>query len=129
MNKEKFIELHDVYVSEWNVAIETGNTSAIESRMHPDYYVTFFNGNTDHPITFDRTEAVKGMRQSVQDLLNAEKRFENRIVQMRDAENAVVFFEQVIKIDDREISRLFTIENWRHIDGKWELRREIEELI
>jgi len=130
LNKEKkFTEMHNEYVAEWDHAMKTGDTSALEKRMPPDYYVTFFSGDAAKPETFDRAEAVEGMRQSVQDILGAEKMFDNRIIQMRNAENAVVFFEQVIKKDEQELSRLFTIENWRYRDGEWELGREVEEHI
>ncbi|WP_167360103.1 hypothetical protein [Halobacillus dabanensis] len=42
---------------------------------------------------------------------------------------AVVFYEQLILIDAELLARLFTIENWQLLDGKWMIVREIEEPI
>ena len=56
-------------------------------------------------------------------------RFENRVIRLRDKENAVVFYEQLIVKDEEVLARLFTIENWRLMDEKWLVIRETEEPI
>jgi hypothetical protein len=69
------------------------------------------------------------MKQSIKHFLGAEKKFEIRVNRLRDNENAVVFYEQLIVKDENVLARLFTIENWRLLIGKWMVMREIEEVI
>ncbi|MEH7225361.1 hypothetical protein V7112_16255 [Bacillus sp. JJ1566] len=121
-------QMHDEFIIDWNKAMETGDTSRLE-RMAEGYYVTFFNGSDEKPMLFSREEAISGMRESVKQLLGAKKKFKNRVIRMKDAENAAVFYELLIEKNDKVISRLFTIETWQRSDGKWMLVREVEELI
>jgi hypothetical protein len=123
-----FTKMHDEFIAEWNKAMNTGDTSSVE-RMDDRYFVVFLKGVNEKPIIFNREEAVTGMKQSVHQLLGAKKRFENRVIRLRDNENAVVFYEQLIEKNDKVIARLFTIENWQLINGKWMLVRETEEPI
>jgi hypothetical protein len=123
-----FTRVHDEFISDWNEAMSTGNTSSVE-RMTDDYFVAFFKGVNDKPLFFNREEAVTGMKQSVQQLLRANKKFENRVIRLKDYENAVVFYEQLIVKNAEIVARLFTIENWQLINGKWMIVREIEEPI
>lgn len=124
----EFTEMHDEFIRDWNHAMNSGDTSLVE-RMSDDYYVTFFNNGNDKPIFFTRQEAIEGMEQSVKHFYGANKRFENRVIRLRDNENAVVFYEQLIVQDENVLARLFTIENWKLINGKWMVIREIEEQI
>lgn len=108
--------------------METGETAALQ-RMSPGYYVTFFSNEREKPVFFTREEAIAGMDQSVHSLLGAKKRFENRIIRLKDRERAIVFYEQIIEKDQKIAAKLFTIENWEIQDGQWVLIREIEEPI
>jgi hypothetical protein len=121
-----FTKIHDDFLKEWDLAMLTGDTSKIEI-MSDNYVVTFFNRKDNKPSTFDREEAIDGMRQSVKALLGAKKRFENRIIRMRNLESFVVFYELIIEKESRELARIFTIENWEYKDKKWEIVRELEE--
>jgi hypothetical protein len=58
------------------------------------------------------------MKQSVMHFLGAEKKFEIRVIRLRDEESAVVFYEQLIVKDEIVLARLFTIENWKCLNGK-----------
>ncbi|WP_268876290.1 hypothetical protein [Rossellomorea aquimaris] len=40
-----------------------------------------------------------------------------------------MFYEQLIVKDEKVLSRLFTIENWKLRSGKWGVMSEIEEAI
>ncbi|TFB13028.1 hypothetical protein E3U55_16750 [Filobacillus milosensis] len=124
----EFTQIHDDFILDWNKAMISGDTSALE-RMSDDYYVTFFKGVNEKPIIFNREEALRGMQQSVMQLLGAKKHFNNRVIRLRNNHNAVVFYEQLIEKDEKEIARLFTIENWQYSNGKWLLIREVEEQI
>lgn len=124
----EFTQMHDNFISDWDHAMRTGDTSLVE-RMADVYYVAFFNGGTDKPMFFSREEAISGMKQSVTHFLGASKRFENRVIRLRNDENAVVFYEQLIVKDEEVLARLFTIENWRLLDKKWMIMRETEEPI
>lgn len=124
----EFTKMHDEYIVDWNKAMKTGDTSALE-RMHEDYYVTFFNGSHEKPMLFSREEAIKGMRESVNQLLGAQKKFNNRIIRLKNPENAAVFYELLIEKDEKVIASFFTIETWQLTDGKWMLVREVEEPI
>ncbi len=124
----KFTKMHDEFMVEWNKAMITGDTTAVE-RMDDNYFVIFINGGNERPIIFNKEEAVTGMKQSVIQLLGAKKNFKNRIIRLRDNENAVVFYEQLIEKNENVLARLFTIENWQLIEGVWMLIRETEEPI
>ncbi|MRG86772.1 nuclear transport factor 2 family protein [Salinibacillus xinjiangensis] len=124
----EFTSMHDKFIEDWNAAMTSGDTTSLE-RMAEDYYVAFFKGGSERPVIFKRDEAISGMRQSVKHFLGAEKKFNNRVIRLRDYENAVVFYEQVIQKDEEVLARLFTIENWQNFDGEWMLVRETEEPI
>lgn len=123
-----FTKMHDEFIENWNLAMKTGDTSALE-RMAEHYYVAFFMGAKEKPAFYNRDEAVNGMRLSVNELLGAEKKFENRVIRLKDMNLAVVFYELLIEKDTKILARLFTIENWQLIDGQWLLVREIEEQV
>lgn len=112
-----FTEMHDEFIRDWSHAMSSGDTSSVE-RMTEDYYVAFFNRGNEKPIIFNKIEAMEGMKQSVSHYSGAEKRFENRVIRLRNSENAVVFYEQLIVKEEEVVARLFTIENWGLVDGK-----------
>ena len=124
----EFTKVHDEFIADWNEAMISGDTSLLD-RMTEDYYVAFFKSINDKPIMFDKEEAVTGMKQSVMHFLEAEKKFENRVIRLRNNENAVVFYEQLIVKNEEILARLFTIENWEFINMKWVVVRETEESI
>lgn len=123
---QAFTTMHDEFLADWNEAMRTGDTASVE-RMADDYYVAFFNGASEKPTYYSKEEAVAGMKQSVQHLLGAEKKFENRVIRMKDHENAVVFYELLIQKNEKTVARLFSMEIWQLIDGKWLIAREIEQ--
>jgi hypothetical protein len=123
-----FTEMHDNFIRNWNDAMQSGDTSSLES-MTEDYYVAFFRGANEKPMFFNKEESINGMRQSVGQLLGAQKRFENRIIRLRNDQNAVVFYELLIEKENKIIARLFSIENWIFIENKWIIVRETEEAI
>lgn len=124
----EFTKMHDEFISDWNHAMSSGDTSSVD-RMTEDYYVAFFNSGNEKPVIFTKQEAINGMDQSVRHFLGANKRFENRVIRLRNNESAVVFYEQLIVKDEDVLARLFTIENWRFINEKWLIIRETEEQI
>ncbi|MGN1400173.1 MAG: hypothetical protein ACI4XL_01580 [Bacillus sp. (in: firmicutes)] len=124
----EFTKMHDEYISDWNEAMISGDTSSL-NRMTDEYYVAFFKGINDKPIMFNKQDALTGMKQSVIHFLGANKKFENRVIRLRNNENAVVFFEQLIVKNEDILARLFTIENWKMINEKWMIVRETEEPI
>lgn len=125
---DEFTKMHDEFIANWGKAMNSGDTSAVE-KMSEHYFVAFFRGANDKPILFNKQDALTGMKQSVEHFLGAEKKFENRVIRLRDEENAVVFFEQLVVRNGEVLARLFTIENWQVIDGKWMIVRETEEAI
>ena len=122
----EFTNMHDQFIRDWEQAMLTGNTSAVE-RMDDAYFAVFLNDGK--PVTYNKEEAIAGMRQSVKELAGAKKLFRNRIIRLRNDRNGVVFFEQVIERNGEVLARLFTIENWRLYNGNWVLTRETEEPI
>ncbi|MBU9721638.1 MULTISPECIES: hypothetical protein [Bacillaceae] len=124
----EFTKIHDEFISDWNHAMSSGDTSSLD-RMTEDYYVAFFNSGNEKPTIFTKQEALSGMEQSVRQLIGAKKRFENRVIRLRNTESAVVFYELLIVKDEDVLARLFTIENWRLINEKWMIIRETEEPI
>ncbi|MEH7442968.1 hypothetical protein V7201_11740 [Bacillus sp. JJ1122] len=124
----EFTTMHDGFVADWNEAMQSGDPSSVE-RMAEDYYVAFFNGMTDKPMIFNKQDSVDGMKQSVRHFLGCEKKFENRVIRLRNPDNAVVFYEQLVVKNEEVLARLFTIENWQLIEGSWLIVRETEESI
>jgi hypothetical protein len=125
---DEFTKVHNEFISGWVHAMSTGDTTSVE-RMAEDYYVAFFKSGNEKPVFFTKEEAINGMKQSIKHFLGGEKKFENRVIRLRDNENAVVFYEQLIVKDEKVLARLFTIENWRLLNGKWMVMREIEDVI
>jgi len=125
---KEFTNMHDQFIRDWNKAMQTGDTSAVE-KMADDYYVAFFKSGNEKPMFFNIDEAIDGMKQSVNHFLGASKNFENRVIRLRNQNNAVVFLEQLIIKDEKVLARLFTIENWEIRNGEWKITREIEESI
>ena len=121
--------MHDEFIIDWNKAMKTGDTSAALERMAEDYYVAFFNDSHEKPMLFNREEAIAGMRDSVHQLLGAQKKFNNRVIRLKNPENAAVTYELLIEKDEKVLARLFTIETWKLLNGKWKLVREVEEPI
>lgn len=124
----EFTNRHDQFINDWNKAMHTGDTSALEC-MADDYYVSFFSGASDKPMMFDRNESIAGMKQSVEQLLGAQKKFENRVIRLKNKGNAVVFYELLLEKDGNVLARLLTIENWQLTDNQWLLAREIVEQV
>ncbi|CAG9621531.1 hypothetical protein [Sutcliffiella rhizosphaerae] len=124
----EFTKMHDSFMTDWNVAMSSGDTSLLE-RMTEDYYVAYFTSNQEKPLFFNRQEAVDGMRQSVKQLLGAKKKFENRVIRLRNNENAVVFYELLIIKNDDVLAKMFTIENWKLVNEEWMIVRETVEAI
>ena len=124
----QFTKTHDEFIQNWEQAMQTADTSKLEV-MASGYYVTSFNGFSDKPEFYDCKEAIMGMRESVKELKGANKRFENRVIRQRGQDAYVVFYEMVIEKDQQEIARFFTIEDWKQINGTWQLVREISEHI
>jgi hypothetical protein len=67
------------------------------------------------------------MEQSVKHFLGKNKKFINRVIRLRNNENAVVFYEQLVVKSGEVLARQFTIENWEIINKKWMTVRETEE--
>lgn len=124
----EFTKMHDEFIDDWNEAMQSGDTSSV-NRMTEEYYVAFFQSLNDKPTFYSKQEAVTGMNQSVMHLLGAKKKFENRVIRFRKNDNAVVFYELLIMKNEEVLARLFTIENWSLIRGKWMIVRETEEPI
>ncbi|MER2261456.1 MAG: hypothetical protein ABS934_05525 [Psychrobacillus sp.] len=125
---EQFSKVHDEFIGAWNLAMSTGDTRGLEV-MNNNYYVTFFNSYMERPEFFDRPEAIKGMRESIEALQGSNKRFEHRIIRQRDANRFVVFYEMIIEKNGQELTRFFTIEDWEEKNGQWLLSREVTEHI
>ncbi len=125
---KEFTNMHNQFINDWSNAMLTGDTSLVD-RMTSDYYVAFFNSAQEKPIFFSKQDAISGMEQSVKHYLGAQKRFENRVIRLRNSKNAVVFYEQLIVKNEEIFARLFTIENWMRMNEKWMIVRETEERI
>ncbi|MCG7344175.1 hypothetical protein MHZ92_08525 [Sporosarcina sp. ACRSL] len=125
---DSFTNMHDNFIRDWNEAMNSGESSSVE-RMTEDYYVAYFREPNEKPLFFNRDESISGMRQSVKQMLGAKKRFENRMIRLRNEDNAVVFYELLIEKENKIVARLFSIENWMFLDNKWMIVRETEEAI
>lgn len=114
-------------LSRWQDAMATGDTRPIEQDMAPNITCYFGRAGLDSVDVISRDGIVNGMRQSVAALRGCTKRFENRLIRMRSSDEAVVFFEQVVERESEVLARLFTIETYRRVSGRWRCLREIVE--
>ncbi|MCQ6268669.1 hypothetical protein M1K46_24135 [Fictibacillus sp. WQ 8-8] len=89
---KEFAKMHDEFITDWNEAMTSGDTSSLD-RMAEDYYVAFFKGVDEKPIIFNKEDAITGMIQSVMHFPGAKKKFEDRAIRLRNNENAVVCYE------------------------------------
>ncbi|MFS0821852.1 hypothetical protein [Bacillus sp. 1P02SD] len=122
----EFTRIHDEFIIDWNNALETGDASSIE-RMREDYYAILFNETNEKPVLVGREDAILCIRESVKQLLGTKKKCKNRVIRMKDSKNVAVFYELLIENEEKVLARLFTIETWQLIDGKWMLVRVVEE--
>lgn len=114
-------------LSQWEEAMTTGNTGPIEEEMPANITCYFGRAGQDYMDAIDRDGIISGMRDSVAALVGCRKRFENRVIRMRNADEAVVVFEQVVERENQVLARLFTIEPYRRVSGRWQCVREIVE--
>ncbi|WP_245640076.1 hypothetical protein [Paenibacillus dakarensis] len=124
----RFSEMHDQFIADWHAAMNSGDTSALEL-MTDDYYAAFFNDAKEKPLFFNTEESVSGMKDSVRQLLGGKKIFNNRLIRLKDNENAAVFYDLSIEFNGNVVARLFTIENWQLINTKWLIASEIQQRI
>lgn len=124
---DDFINFHDQSQSLWDEVMQTGDASSLETAFLDSTKTFFFSKGQENPAIYNTDEMISGMRQSIEALKGGTKRFENKVIRLRGDDEAVVFFEQIIEMNGNEVARLFTIENWRLVDGKWYIIREIVE--
>ena len=51
----EFTKMHDEFLSDWNKAMISGNTSSLD-RMTEEYYVAFFKEASDKPVIFTKQD-------------------------------------------------------------------------
>lgn len=122
-----FTKFHQKTLSKWEEVMKTGDVSLFEEEMIGEYKVYFFTKGQDDPAVYKIDEIIDGMRKSVTALKGASKKFVNKVIRMRNDDNAIVFYEQIIEKEGQEIARLFTIESWKLLEEKWVLFREVVE--
>lgn len=126
---KQFSDFHEKLLGQWEEVMKTGDTTCFEKEMIEDYKVYFFKKGNDQPDIYELNEIKEGMRQSVSALKGGNKTFVNKVIRMRNDQEAAVFYEQIIEMDGRELARLFTIERWEFIEDKWVMTREIVEQV
>lgn len=124
---EAFIQHFEDGLARWEHAMQTGDTSQIEAGMGERITCYFGMAGQEQMEVIDRAGIIAGMRDSVTALQGCQKRFENRLVRMRSADEAVVFYEQIVERQGEVLARLFTIETYRCISGQWRCIREVTE--
>lgn len=124
---KSFTAFHDQVIKTMAEAERTRDVSMMTAFEHPEYHGTYAGPGQPKPITWTGPEAAEAMQRS----LNAGnvQRIENRVVRMRSATEAAVFFERVFEREGKAISRLFTLEFWKLTDGQWKLMRETVEQV
>lgn len=123
-----FTSMHNKFILDWHEAMNTGDTTSLEV-MSDEYYVAFFNDAKDKPMIFNKDESIAGMNDSVHQLLGGKKIFNDRVISLKDSENAAVFYDLIIEFHGKTVARLFTIENWALINAKWLIVSEIQQRI
>ncbi|GAA0352940.1 hypothetical protein [Bacillus horti] len=126
---EQFKSLHDEFASLWAEAMKSGHTDKVVAMYDKDYSCTVFMKDNSQSLVFQYEEAMEGLMQSVQALIGAQKRFENCIIHTKHDSYSYVFYEQVIVQDNKELSRIFTTEEWALKDDQWLIVREVNTII
>ncbi len=122
-----FTAFHDRVLEAMKEAERLKDLGVVAHFEHPEYHGTYAGPGQAKPITWTRSESAEVMQRS----LNGGniQRIENRIVRMRSATEAVVFFERLFERDGKVNSRLFTMEFWNLVEGEWKLMRETVEQV
>lgn len=104
-----FIQFHNNSQSQWEEVMKSGDASRFETDFLDTMKTFFFAKGQENPAIYELDEIIGGMSQSVEALKGGAKRFENKVIRMRGEDETVVFFEQVIEFNGKEVARLFTL--------------------
>ena len=99
----------------------------IEDTLPPTYLKTFGVPGMDEPLPCTREEALAGLRQSIAS--GNKVHALNRAIRMRSATEAVVFVERVAERGGKPVGRTFHVEDFRLLDGSWQMVRETMEVL
>ncbi|HLO01730.1 MAG TPA: hypothetical protein VK191_01245 [Symbiobacteriaceae bacterium] len=122
-----FTAVHDRINELWATARTVADLEPLEAFCHETYHGTYGGPGLDKVQPFERKDGLEGVRQAIAS--GNTTRIENRTIRMRSVTEAVVFFERIFAKGDRDVARLFTVENWRLVDGAWKLMRETVEQV
>lgn len=123
----EFTAVHDRINQVLEQATPASDLAPVADACDATYHGTFCGPGMDEPQPFGREEALEGTRKAIQS--GNTTHIENRTIRMRSASEAVVFFERVFSKNGQPVARLFTVENWRQVDGAWKLMRETVEQV
>lgn len=126
---ERILMLHDQCLAEWDHATRTGDVSGIARFAGEAFNGTSAYAGTDRAQPFDRAEGIAGLGQLLSTLKGTAHRAENRVVRLRNDEEAVVFYERIFERDSRVVLRFMVLQTWRLTGAKWCVVREAAELL
>lgn len=92
-----------------------------------DRYHGWYAPDSVEEVPYNRSEAIAGMRASVDALRGARVRTPNRVVALRGENEAVAGYEKVIERDGTTVASAVIVEAWRHDGERWLLERELTE--
>jgi hypothetical protein len=124
---QEFTAMHDQVNQMWTAARSAADLEPLEAFCDESYHGTYGGPGMDKVQPFERKDGLEGVRQAIAS--GNTTRMENRTIRLRSATEAVVFFERIFEQGGRDVARLFTVENWRLVDGTWKLMRETVEQV
>ena len=122
-----FDDAHRDYLRQWQLALATGDSNGVEAFMAPGYHGWFCPSATES-FSYDRADAVEGMRQSIERLTGCALEHAVRSTSRRGDDEAVATYEKRIVRDGTLVSSALVVETWRRDAGRgWLVHRELTE--
>lgn len=127
--RDEFIALHDRYLDAWDHACRSGEHTEVAAFAHDRFRSITSADGSGTPAIQEREEAARGLKLLVRAMHGATHRAQNRVIRLRSAEEAVVFYERVFGKDDKVLSRFLVTQIWCGTVGGWRLLRESLEVL
>jgi hypothetical protein len=124
-----FISFHDKCLADWDKAIRIGEIGELSEYPSNEYQGFFgYKGITDLTPTL-KEEAISGLKQLLNYVAGSEHIAQNRVIKMRNENEAVVSYERIITKEHSIDMSFLVIQVWHFKDRRWEIVREIAENI
>jgi hypothetical protein len=124
-----FVDVHDQCLNAWDKAIISGEAGELSRFPSINYQGIFGYSGVTEIVPTSREDAVDGLGKLLSYVAGANHTAQNRIVKMRNDNEAVVSYERIISKEGHVTMTFLVLQTWRVEDGQWKIFREIAEYI